>query len=104
MLDKIFFRMNPMQKEAVFHTDGPLLILAGAGSGKTTVLVNRIANLIQFGAAYNSTFIPESLTDDDVLAMERFLNQKVPMPEESKNHLSIRACSCLLYTSTQTVL
>ena len=92
MLDKIFFRMNPMQKEAVFHTDGPLLILAGAGSGKTTVLVNRIANLIQFGAAYNSTFIPESLTDDDVLAMERFLNQKVPMPEESKNHLSIRAC------------
>lgn len=39
-------RMNPKQREAIGHTDGPLLILAGAGSGKTTVLVNRIANLV----------------------------------------------------------
>ena len=46
-LEKIFGRMNDMQKQAVFQTEGPLLILAGAGSGKTTVLVNRIANLIR---------------------------------------------------------
>lgn len=52
-LEKFFERMNPMQKKAVFRTKGPLLILAGAGSGKTTVLVNRIANMIHFGDAYS---------------------------------------------------
>ena len=43
---KSFEKMNEMQREAIFYINGPLLILAGAGSGKTTVLVNRIANLI----------------------------------------------------------
>ena len=47
----MFSRMNDKQKEAVFHTEGPLLILAGAGSGKTTVLVNRVAYIIKAGLA-----------------------------------------------------
>lgn len=53
-LDEIkarFSKMNDMQQQAVFHTEGPLLILAGAGSGKTTVLVNRIAYIMQAGLA-----------------------------------------------------
>ena len=55
IIEQTFRRMNDMQKKAVFQVNGPLLILAGAGSGKTTVLVNRIANLIRFGNAYHST-------------------------------------------------
>ena len=47
VLEREFKRMNKMQRQAVFSTEGPLLILAGAGSGKTTVLVNRISNLIK---------------------------------------------------------
>ena len=51
-LKKYFSRMNEMQQEAVFSVNGPVLVLAGAGSGKTTVIVNRIANMIKFGNAY----------------------------------------------------
>lgn len=51
-LRKYFSRMNDMQQEAVFAVKGPVLVLAGAGSGKTTVIVNRIANMINFGNAF----------------------------------------------------
>ena len=65
-----FKNLNAMQKEAVTTTDGPLLLLAGAGSGKTTVLINRIANLIRFGRASDSADIPDTVTDEDVLFLE----------------------------------
>ena len=62
--------MNPRQLEAVMTTEGPLLILAGAGSGKTTVLINRIANLIRFGCGSDSEEIPDDITEEDVIFLE----------------------------------
>ncbi len=67
-----FQNLNDMQQQAVMTTDGPLLLLAGAGSGKTTVLINRIANLIRFGCASDSNEIPDTVTEDDVLFLENF--------------------------------
>lgn len=51
-LTSFFSRTNEMQRKAVFQVKGAVLIIAGAGSGKTTVLCNRIANMMRFGNAY----------------------------------------------------
>ena len=68
-----FSGLNEMQRRAVMTTQGPLLLLAGAGSGKTTVLINRIANLIAFGEASDSNEIPDYVTDEDVEFLEAYL-------------------------------
>ncbi len=73
VIKKYFGRMNDRQFEAVTTVNGPLLVLAGAGSGKTTVLVNRILNLVEFGNAYQSDFIPE-ISDADIKWGEDYLN------------------------------
>ena len=65
-----FNSLNNMQKEAVLATEGPLLLLAGAGSGKTTVLINRVANLVRFGRGSDSNEIDDMVTEEDVLFLE----------------------------------
>ena len=76
-LEKYFSKMNDMQKQAVFCIKGPLLILAGAGSGKTTVLVNRIANMIYFGNAYNDPTKYAGTTPDDEKFLQDYADGKV---------------------------
>ena len=73
LIEKDFGSMNNMQFAAVTCIKGPLLVLAGAGSGKTTVLINRIAYMIKYGDAYCSRYIPQ-YTDADIAAAKLYLN------------------------------
>lgn len=70
LFNRAYAELNEMQRKAVFCVDGPLLILAGAGSGKTTVLVKRIAFIIKYGNAYASEYVPADVTEGEVAALE----------------------------------
>jgi DNA helicase-2/ATP-dependent DNA helicase PcrA len=67
-----FSRLNNMQLEAVSATEGPLLLLAGAGSGKTTVVINRIANILKYGRAADSDEVPDGINADDLETVQWF--------------------------------
>ncbi len=68
-------RLNPEQREGVLTTEGPLLLLAGAGSGKTTVLINRIANLIKYGCGSDSDEVPDYITPEDLEFLRLYEHQ-----------------------------
>ncbi len=73
IIEKDFKYMNDKQREAIFQVKGPVLILAGAGSGKTTVIVNRIANIVKYGNAYKSKEVAFEPSERDMRLMKAYL-------------------------------
>ena len=76
-LNNYFINLNDMQKKAVFQTYGPVLILAGAGSGKTTVLVNRVKYMLKFGDAYNRDYANAIISDENLSLIEAAADGKI---------------------------
>ncbi len=91
LIEKEFSRMNDMQKSAVFNVNGAVLILAGAGSGKTTVLVNRIAYLIKYGNAYHSDFSYRVPTEEDTAILRNYIENGGTLPDRVQALLSVDA-------------
>ena len=79
IIKKEFSRLNEVQFEAVTSVNGPLLILSGAGSGKTTVLINRIVNMIKYGDAYNSD-ICGNVNEQNIQILQDCLDGKCDFP------------------------
>ena len=84
--------LNDEQIRAVFTVNGPLLVLAGAGSGKTTVLVNRIAFIIKYGNAYFDNLVPENISEKEVSRLESALNLPIDDINEILPEFKARAC------------
>ena len=84
-----FKQLNPMQRQAALTTEGPLLLLAGAGSGKTTVLIQRVYNLLTYGKGSDTDWVPEDATEEDL----RFLENYAGSPEESLRSRAVSLCA-----------
>ena len=84
-----FSNLNPEQCRAALSTEGPLLLLAGAGSGKTTVLIHRVANLMKYGRGADSDEVPERVTEDDLSFLEDYIRQ----PDPEKKARQERLCA-----------
>ena len=87
LFEAYYNKLNKMQKEAVFCVNGPLLVLAGAGSGKTTVLVNRIAHIINFGDAYHTDEIPFGIDESMVKVFEQIYENRNTIGESDLKNL-----------------
>ena len=89
IIEKDFSYMNEKQRQAIFQVKGPLLILAGAGSGKTTVIVNRIANIVKYGNAYHSKEVRFEPTERDIRYMKAYLDGDEDLRFDVEDLLSV---------------
>ncbi len=89
IIEKDFAYMNEKQRQAIFQVKGPVLILAGAGSGKTTVIVNRIANIVKYGNAYHSKEVRFEPTDRDIRYMKAYLDGDEDLRFDVEDLLSV---------------
>ena len=93
LFDKCYASLNPKQREAIYTVNDPLLVLAGAGSGKTTVLVKRVVFLIKYGNAYYTDFVPEFADEGYLIEMEAALNDSdITAAEEMLPDFTYNAC------------
>lgn len=92
-IDAKFMTMNPMQKKAIYNVDGPVLVLAGAGSGKTTTIIGRIVYMVMFGHAYYSTETTFPVTENDIKELKSVLAGTGSISEHLKSMLQVKPVS-----------
>ena len=82
---KYFHSLNEQQQQAVFSVNGPVLVLAGAGSGKTTAIISRIVNMIYFGDGYAQAdgYLPE----EDAVWLQAYIDGKEPEEVERRREI-----------------
>ena len=101
MINKDYLKnLNEAQKEAVMHLEGPLLIVAGAGSGKTKVLTSRIVHIIRTHKAFSNQILAVTFTNKAAKEMQNRVSKILGSSAEYSTHVDISTFSCSIKTST----